>query len=414
MKSSAVTALLFFLVPFSVYGTDFSTLYGQASSVGTAFYDPNTGLTAFPSLSVPPGGMYEVMGTAYSAVADGSSYLYSNPAASATLADTEISFFHNDWIADSRVESAAYTTRFKDLGIGFSGKFLYLPFTSYNSWGDRVATGYYSESTAIANISYNLFPSYYFYGLAIGANIKAAYRNVPSVLLPSSVGSQSAVTGMVDLGALTRFNFLKFFASTDRNFSVAATVRNLGFYAEGDPLPTEATFGLAYSPIRPLIVSMDFNYPFSLDPSLYPAESWNIATGFAVAVTDFFTVGGGFRYQGGDPRISVGSKINIDKFSVVLDYTLDLTTQITQADRFSIEASLNLGDRGRAALQRKVSNYYIAGLDAYAKGQLQDAIAYWQAALKLDPNFQPAQEYLTTAQRALNLLNQMQKLQKVQ
>jgi tetratricopeptide (TPR) repeat protein len=412
MKAVVVTISLF-LASVPLMAVDFSTLYADAGSAGEAFYDPNTGLTAFPSLQVPSGGMYEVMGTAYTAVADDSSYLFANPAASAVLKNSELSFLHNDWISDSKVESGVYTTRYADLGIGFSGKFLYLPFTAYNDWGDPVGSGYYSESTAIANISYNFFPSYYFYGLALGINLKAAYRNVPSAVVPSGLGNQNAFTGLVDVGALTRFNFLKFYASDDRNFSIGAAVRNLGLYAEGEPLPTEAALGIAYSPFRPLTLSADFNYPFSLDPSDYPAEAWNIASGFSLALTDFFTVGGGFRYDGGDPRISIGSKITLAKISFVLDYTIDMTTQLTNPDHFSIEATLNLGDRGRADLKRMVDNYYLAGLDAYAKGNLEDAIAYWQAALKLDPTFQPAQDYLDTAKRALDLLDQMRNLRKI-
>lgn len=406
-------ALLTIVISASAQGLDFSTLYGQASGASSAFYDPNTGLTAFPSLLVPPGGMYAVMGTAFTAVANDSSYLYANPAASAVLKETQLSFYHNDWIADSRLETASYTTRFNNLGIGFSGKFLYLPFTEYDSWGDRVASGYYSESSAIANISYNFLSSYYFYGLSLGMNLKAAYRSVPASLVPAGLGSQSSLTGMVDFGALTRFNFLKFYASTDRNFSVGATVQNLGLYAQGDPLPTQATLGFAYNPIRPLTLAVDINYPFSLSPSLYPAESWNIASGFELAMTDFFKIGGGFSYQGGDPRISLGSEITLHKISIVIGYTLDMATQISQPDRFSIEATLNLGDRGRAALAREVDNYYIAGLDAYAKGELQSAISYWEAALKLDPSFQPAQQYLTTAKQTLSLLEQMRTIQKV-
>ena len=35
---------------------------------------------------------------------------------------------------------------------------------------------------------------------------------------------------------------------------------------------------------------------------------------------------------------------------------------------------------------------YIAGLEAYAAGDLEKAISYWQAALDMDSSFTPAEE----------------------
>ena len=207
-----------------------------------------------------------------------------------------------------------YTSRAKDLGYGVAGKFVYLPFTAYNDWGARVSSGYYSESIATANVSYNFLSSYYFSGISVGANLKAAYRHVPAAIY----SGQSALTGMMDFGVLSQFNFLKFYASRDRNLSLGATVRNFGLYAEGDPLPTYASFGFAYSPIRPLTLAMDFNYPFSLTPSTNPPDPWNIASGLKLAVTNFFTVAGGFRYQGGDPRLSLGSEVVLNKISIIM------------------------------------------------------------------------------------------------
>ena len=400
--------LALLLVSVGAYAADFADLYSEISQL-YGVPDSHTGLTAFPTLLVPMGGLYEGMGTAFTAVASDSSFLDANPAASAVLNNSEMSFLHNDWIADSRLEGVVYTARFNDLGIGVGGKFLYLPFTAYDDWGEQVSKGYYSESVATLNVSYNLFSSYYFYGLALGANVKAAYRNVPVALYPG----QSDLTGMIDLGALTRVNFLKFYTSHDRNFSIGAAVKNLGLYAQGDPLPTEASAGIAYSPIRPLLLSFDFNYPFSLSPALYPAEEWNVAGGMDLELTDYFSIQGGFSYRGSDPHITIGSTVTLQTITLDINYTLDMTTQLGTADRFSVAAKLNLGDGGRSTIQREVEAYYVNGLEAYAKGNYSDAIAYWEEALKLDPTFQPAQEYITTAKRAMQLENDMQNVRKI-
>ncbi len=408
-KLSLLGALI--LSPLALWGQSFSDIYNEASNLLSGpFFDPNTGLTAFPSLLIPSGGLYEGMGTAFTAVASDASYIEANPAASATLVKSELSVLHNSWIADSSLESVEYTNRYKDLGYGFAGKFLYLPFTAYDEWGDQVSKGYYSEAIATVNVSYNFFSSYYFYGLALGANIKGAYRNVPSSIYPG----QSAGTAMIDLGALTRFNLFKTYASTDKNFSVGAAVKNLGFYVEGEPLPTEASFGLAYKPIRPLLVSTDFNYPFSLEPSLYPAELWNIATGMDLSLTDFFAVQSGFSYAGDDPRITIGSTVALKTMTLDLNYTLDLATQFGTDERFSVAANINLGDSGRAEIEREVEDYYAEGLEAYAKGNYASALSFWEQALKLDPTFQPAAQYEQTVKTAMGLEKAMENVRKVE
>src|SRR5579864_5409475 len=65
-----------------------------------AFADPNTGLTSFPTLMVPLGGISEGMGTAYAAVSMDSGFIESNPAASSVMDNAELAFYHHNWIAD--------------------------------------------------------------------------------------------------------------------------------------------------------------------------------------------------------------------------------------------------------------------------------------------------------------------------
>jgi len=233
--------------------------------------DPNAGTTTMRSLLIPMGGLEEGMGSAYSAVAKDSSYFEANPAASSLLADTELSVFHNQWIADTKIESAVYTIRSGNFGFGFAGKWLYLPFTATDQFGDRVGAGYYSESMVGANVSYNFFPGFYFSGLSAGATAKIAYRSMPTVNDGSTSGN-SALGYMIDAGLLSRFNFAKFYSSRAKNFSLALTIKNLGPAVEGDPLPTEAGFGLAYSPIKPLTLSLDLTKPIELPRLLAKIE----------------------------------------------------------------------------------------------------------------------------------------------
>ena len=419
MKKIVLAAALWALVFFPAEA-DWADFYSWFSSQADGIADPNTGLTAFPTLTVPIGGLYEGMGTAHTAVALDSSFIESNPAGSSLLEYTELTLYHNNWIADTSIEGVVYSVRYGNLGMGVAGKFLHVPFTGYNQWGDRSSGGQYAEIIATLNVAYNFFSSYDFYGLAVGANLKGAYRHVP-LSIPRSVGvedDQSALAGMVDIGFLTKFNFLKFYTARERNFSIGGVVKNLGPPVgpedNPDPLPSMGKLGLGYKPIRPLLITLDYTVPFAIG---LPPDHWenhHIAVGSRVAVTDFFTVHNGFSYRGGNPRFTVGSSLQFETLSFLLNYTLDLTTQVNRIDRFSIEAKLNLGDRGRKETAKRVDSLYAEGLDAYAAGDLNRAIAIWKAALEIDPTFTPAERNIALAERSLELQETMRSLYQVE
>ncbi len=411
MKRILFIIILVFLF-INAGAADLADFYSGFSSLGsdTFISDKNTGLTIFPTLLIPSGGLYEGMGTAFTAVASDASFLEANPAGSSTLQYTEVALNHNNWIADSNMEGVVYTTRFNNLGIGIGGKFLYVPFIGYNRWGEELSSSYYSETVATVNVSYNFFSSYYFSGLSLGANLKAAYRNVPAVIREN----QSILTLMTDIGFLTRFNLAKFYASRDRNFSFGGVVKNIGINALGEPLPSVATAGIAYSPIRPLIISLDFNYPFSFTTPSDQWEKWNIASGMNLVLTDFFSIHSGFSYRGSNPRFTIGSEVTLQKISITANYTLDMTTQLTSMDKFTVQMSLNMGDKGRYGKAKKVDDYYIAGLKEYANGNYSRAIKFWEAALEIDPTFQPAAENLTVAKNAIDLQKKMEAINQVE
>ncbi len=404
----ALLGALLFLSP--GHASDFSDVYGDAADFFSFIEDPNTGLTVFPTLTIPLGGEYEGMGTAYTAVARDSSFFDANPAASSMLEFTELAFLHNNWIADTNIEGVVFTRRRENLGYAVATKFLYVPFTGYDIWGERSSAGYYSETILIGNISRLFLPGYYFGGVAVGANLKAAYRHISADI----AAGQSAAGIMADFGALTRFNFLKFFASRAKNASLGVAVRNLGPYVQGEPLPMSASIGVSYSPIRPVLLAADLNYPFTFDSGRYPAEKPGIAVGSSVAVTNFFSVQTGLLVKGGNPRISLGSVVTTDTLTFVVNYTLDMTTQFTNLDRVSVAVKLNLGDEGRREKELRVEEYYLAGIEFFAQGDISRAIEYCEKALELDPHFDPARETLATARRSMELQTQMEAQQRIE
>jgi hypothetical protein len=395
---------------------DFSDTYLSIADIFAAFVSGDEGLTTFRSLNIPMGGRAEALGTAYTGLADDISFIDYNPAGSALLEKTEVAFFHNAWIADSAMETLAWSSRNAHLGMGAALKCFYVPFTEYNIFGERVSGGYYSETTAAFNISYNFLAGYNFKGIAAGANLKAGYRGMPDYadndtnkVIENSGFSQSAFALMADFGLLFQFNIAKFYISRDPNFRVGFSANNIGAAFTGgkkpqidDPLPSRLAAGVSYKPIAPVTVTAEFRQPFDLQNGVW-FEGWQAALGTAVAITSFFDAQAGLLLQGGNPRFSMGGAFTVRKIILNINYTLDLASTVAPLNRFSLSAKMDLGDRGRAETRKRVDAFYAEGLRAYTEERYEDAAANWRECLRLDPGFDPAKDALAVAQSAILL-----------
>jgi len=153
--------------------------------------------------------------------------------------------------------------------------------------------------------------------------------------------------------------------------------------------------------------------PFSFFPEQAPAETWSLATGFNVMVTNFLSIQSGFRWKADNPKISLGSSVDLEKISFVLNYNLDLSGRVDPLDKFSLQAKLNLGDRGRGQQQQSVDALYFEGLELYAKGDLEGAISKWEQVLQEDPSYAPAIANIETAKKALELQTEMEEQLKI-
>jgi hypothetical protein len=420
LKITVITVCLILSPLLSVSASDFHDTYGSLADYLHRIYgiDNNAGLTAFPILNIPMGGRSEGMAGAFSAVSDDISFLEYNPAGSSMLEKSELAFFHNNWIADSRIETIAFATRFNDLGIAAGIKWLYMPFTEYNIYGERVSGGYYSEGVAILNASYNFFSGYYFGGLSLGVNLKGAFRIMPDYtdnfdkVISGSGLSQSAIMGMVDIGLLTRFDFLKTYAAREKNASAALVIRNLGPPVMDEPLPTAINAAISYKPIRPVTLALDFTLPINLmDMGL--SELPYGAFGLSVNVARFLSMRTGFLYKAGSSRLCIGSAVNLNKIALDINYTLDLLTQLQPLNRVSLGVRLDLGDRGRREMSSKVDELYILGLEAYSRGNHADARLCWEEALRLNPRFDPAREGLAMMDEREALIRRVDNLQRL-
>jgi len=415
MKKRFITGILILLIAPLFGGESGSSSYANFSEIFGI--DPDAGLNSFLTLTIPAGGKYEGMGTAFTAMSVDSGFLDANPAGSSFVKNSELTFYHNNWIADTNLESVTYTTRWDDFGVGLGGKFLYLPFTGIDDWGDRAknengsfASGYYTETIVTVNAAYTFLNDYYYHGFSVGANVKMGYRGVPYSIAPD----QSAFALMADLGLQTRFNILKFYSSREKNFSFGVVLKNMGseFIHNPDPLPTMVSTGIAYSPIRPMTWAFDVNIPFNLDGQ--PAEDISYAAGLDLSLASFISLQSGFLIKTGMPRFSIGSSLDLEKFSLTANYTLDLTTQVKTLDRFSLALKLNLGDFGRMTRNEKAQILYLQGLEAYAHGRIDEAIDLWEECLTYRDDFTPALEMIETARTTQELNEIIQENQTVE
>jgi cytochrome c-type biogenesis protein CcmH/NrfG len=85
-----------------------------------------------------------------------------------------------------------------------------------------------------------------------------------------------------------------------------------------------------------------------------------------------------------------------------------LSGRIDPLDKFSLQAKLNLGDKGRGDKQRELDGLYLKGLESYAAGDLSAAIDYWEQVLEIDPTYAPARANIETAKKALELQTEME------
>ncbi|MBP5603166.1 MAG: UPF0164 family protein [Treponema sp.] len=402
---------LLFLCPFlcplgTIYALDYSELADTLTNLGYFESSKNEGTTSYRSLLIPVGGRPESLGSAYTGLCDDTGYINYNAAASCLLSNTQASAYHNSWIADSKLDTIVYTTRVDNFGFGIQAGCLYMPFSEYNLFGERVNASYYSETNIAANISYNFLAGYDFKGLALGTTIKSVFRSVPDytdnntdAIIPLSGLSQSGIGIMADVGLMLQFNFLKFFASRTPNVRIGISVQNIGAAFTGfgskkgvrldDPLPTYFAAGFSCQFLPVITATFDIKQPVNLyHPGQY--QTFSLSGGFILAFTNNFSLLLGTEFKGGNPRFSVGSEVQLSNARLNFNYTLDLTSSLSPVNRMSVSAKIILGDRGRAERQKKIDEYYLNGLDYYANSEWEKAIAEWEEVLKLNKRYDPA------------------------
>lgn len=415
--------LIFFSQLQALFSLDYSGISAALSDIFYRNVDSNEGSTSFRSLLIPFGGRSESLGSACTGLCDDISFLQYNPAASAIQKETQLALFHNQWIADSNMETLAFTSRKNNLGMGAYASCFYVPFTEYNLFGERTTGSYYTETSGGINLSYNFLAGYYFKGICLGSTIKAAWRGMPDYtdddtgeVISSSGLSQSALALMADFGLLLQFNFLKFYSSRDANVRLGLAVMNAGASFTGfgtssgiildDALPTLIAGGMSLTFIKPITLTFDIKEPVNLQKGIFYRPY--TGAGIQIQFTSFLAFLAGFQLKGANPAFSSGFEFEFFKIRMNFNYTLDFSSSFNPLNRISLGAKILLGDRGRSEIQNEIDSLYYEGLRYYSQGQWKEAIEMWQEVLKINKRYDPAKLGIKTALMQLDMFKKIE------
>ena len=403
----------------SLFGADISDSYASTSSAFDIFIQKFEGESAFRSLLIPSGGRFEGLGGSFTALSNDISFFDANPAASALLKETELNVLHNSWIADSKLETVGYTQRKNHLGWGTSLRCFYIPFTEYGKLGEKKASGYYSETFLTANIAYNFLAGYDFKGLTVGGSIKTGIRSMPPFSGQDeaadlddpeeqykNASKQNGYAVLADLGIMIRANIFKLFYSDEPNFYFGLSIKNFGPPIRGDIPPSYISMGFAYRPASFFLFGIDINQGVNLVNIRRSGLPYG-SVGLMVAITQYFNLLTGFGIKGGNPRFNLGGEINLSNVQISANYTLDLSSQVTNISRISVGVKLLLGQDKRDEQQDAIKKLYIQGLKAYNDKSYEKAIEIWKEILAIDKRYDPAIEGIARAEQQLKLLEEI-------
>lgn len=120
------------------------------------------------ALSLRTGGRYEMLGLAFTALADDASFFEANAAGSAAFPYLLVGGFHFARVNQSHTDTIALVHSIGRTGYGFSAsvQYLHLPMAGKPVGG-----------VAIFNVAHRFLSAYRFKGISVGTNVKVGYRD---------------------------------------------------------------------------------------------------------------------------------------------------------------------------------------------------------------------------------------------
>lgn len=294
-------------------------------------------------LSIPIGARGYALGGAYSALANDASAVFWNPAGLAFSEGRHLFLTQNQWIADIRVNAAAFSIKAGNYGV-FGLNFAIVDWgvihgtQRANNAQGFIETGEFSPDNYSVGVSYARRISSKF---AIGGNVKYLYENLGTnregSLAEGGSSDFTAKTGLLafDFGTIyyTGFRDLRI-AMSFQNFSKEVVYREEYF-----SLPLTFKIGMAMGISQFFMEESPHNLIFSFD-AVHPrdfAERMHFGLEYSFKNLVFlrggyktnydqedFTLGGGLQYKTGNLGLGLDySYVNFTNFDAVHMFSFD-------------------------------------------------------------------------------------------
>ena len=377
----AVFAVMFLVCPAVVFG------YGNTGTSGAAF------------LELPVGSRPISMGEAFTAGTDDVNVMHYNPAGLSTLQYPALSIFHNEHFLDSRFENITAAMPYKKGYFGFSTSFFWVPqFEKIDENGNSDGSvQFYNSATSIA-YGRQLGP------VLVGGSLKYVFQKIDTMTVHSAA---------VDLGIQKQFYMYTPFAAPVRNFTVGASLLNLGTPVNGHPLPRTLHFGGSYMPTKWAKINIDMS-EYVIDSSdLYDFtygfdESFRMSTGFEVTWLDMLYLRGGYRFNSAG-KYSMGMGFNY-AFS---DVAFAVDTSYSDGGIFGPVYAINLVFKLIPKIitsedKKKAEKFYQDGIRFYVGDDLDSSVQ----AFKKSRDYNPYQRNINDKIQDLEELQRLRELNK--
>lgn len=244
-------------------------------------FSSGPGTTSANFLKVSMSARAMGMAGAFSALADDSGAIFSNPAGFAGFDSHELGFGFTNYIQDTKIGNLSYSTKISENKFGLGISFLNVDGIEKRNNADATGivphSGTFDANDLALSLAYakkNSFPNL-MDNLDVGFAVK---------FINSKIDDSSAFAAAFDAGAIYRAN-----EKTNFSFVIQNVGSSMKFEDDSDPLPINLKVGALYKPNPKLNLAAELTQYF-MDEKFYPAlgaEYW---------FRDAFALRGGYKF----------------------------------------------------------------------------------------------------------------------
>lgn len=367
------------------------------------------------ALSLRTGGRYEMLGLAFTALADDASFFEANAAGSAAFPYLLVGGFHFARVNQSHTDTIALVHSIGRTGYGFSASVQY----PYLTMEGKTVGG-----VAIFNVAHRFLSAYRFKGISVGTNVKVGYRDSSAggsgQKKSGSGGGKKHVVVTADIGLQGTWSVAKNFGSHEPNLWVGGTVKNVGLSVEVDASGSGSSTGggrtvhatnssfilaCAYQPIRWFLFGTGIEWKYNVQ-EFADKNRFRYGVAFLLLPVQYVAFGSNVFLTGLAPDIRASAGVEFKSTWVRVDLTY---TYESDKDEHVISCGIaGFFNRDRRKhLEKEVYTSYLRGLRLYDAQHYEEAIAEWRRTLQRAGSFEPAREGIERATKLLQLNRQV-------